>query len=99
MAGSRGRASHNVMLSVVAEQGIIGLALFLLLLGAVFTTVWRGAPGPERTTLLVVLLAWLVAGLSADLVANRQSWILIGLVICISRGDQVAGSRASTPQP
>jgi putative inorganic carbon (HCO3(-)) transporter len=88
------RYAHNCYLQVAAETGIIGLAAFLGLLGAVFRHVLGGlrrARDRERL-LLVGFLAGLVAfviqaGLDTNFYSLRQAalfWVMSGLAVGFS---------------
>jgi O-antigen ligase len=76
---NRPRAAHNVPLSLLVEQGVVGLFLFgSLLLACVWTS--AGLPPPERKLWAVVLLSWLVGVMSIDWHYDKITWLMFGLL-------------------
>ena len=88
------RYAHNCYLQVAAETGLVGLAAFLWLLGALFVHLWRAPPRlpAQERLLLSGLCAGLVAfavqaGLDTNFYALRQAalfWVLAGVAIGLS---------------
>ena len=88
-----GRVVHNSYLEVLTELGVIGLILFLTVLGfTVFKLVstYRAAAAVGDLTiercsvaLLLALLAILVGGLTLSLEYGRLLWLLIGLAVAL----------------
>jgi O-antigen ligase len=71
--------AHNMALGMVIEVGIVGLGIFAALLGACAWTIFR-SPAPHRALWGVILLTWLVAGLSGSPEAVKFTWVLFGLI-------------------
>lgn len=70
---------HQEMLLILAEQGIAGLMVYLLLLGALARYIARLEP-PQRDIYVCVLLVYLVAGMANCLWADfthRHTFILL----------------------
>lgn len=70
---------HQEMLLILAEQGIAGLMVYLLLLGALARYIARLAP-PQRDVYVCVLVVYLVAGMANCLWADfthRLTFILL----------------------
>jgi O-antigen ligase len=83
--------THNIYLKVLVETGIVGLLLFLWLLGKTFLIGWqtfRRAREPFYAALGLGLAAWIVCTAVANLFGDRWTylqingylWVLAGLV-------------------
>jgi O-antigen ligase len=74
-------ASHTIPITVAAEQGIVGLALYVALLVVSFTALFRGAGrSPPRIALAacyaaLVLHTWTYA----DFLEDPMTWTLLGI--------------------
>ncbi|MEO7068546.1 MAG: O-antigen ligase family protein [Rhodanobacter sp.] len=74
---------HQEMLLIAAEQGLVGLAVFLFLLAALARYLWR-LDRPERDFFICVLLIYLTAGLANGLWADfTHRHVFILLLACI----------------
>jgi O-antigen ligase len=90
--------SHTTPITVAAEQGLIGLAAYLLLLGAGF---WRlAAPGVRRDAARVAILAAFTALVVhtwayADFLEDPITWTLlaVGTVLALERDARVTLAR------
>jgi len=74
---------HSAYLRVLFHQGMMGLAIYLLLLGAVALKIWRG-----YSTKNFPAFSWELAGLSAVIVVygvhgivDNPSWMILGLLL------------------
>ncbi|HEY8303378.1 MAG TPA: O-antigen ligase family protein [Solirubrobacteraceae bacterium] len=86
-------ASHTIPLTVAAEQGIVGFALYATLLAAAFLTLFSGAGrSPPRIAIAacfaaLVLHTWVYA----DFLEDPLSWTLLGVgVALLPTGQDVA---------
>jgi O-antigen ligase len=71
--------AHNTLVSVLVEEGVIGLALFLGILLALALCAWKFPP-LERAFWFSVLVTWLI-GVSALTWENRKpTWFLFGVL-------------------
>jgi O-antigen ligase len=75
----RMRFAHNALLSVLVEQGVVGLFLYSVLLAACAWTITRLQP-PERTLWAVLMLSWLVGVMSLSWEYHKLTWLLFGLL-------------------
>jgi O-antigen ligase len=80
-------ASHTIPITVAAEQGIVGLAVYVALLVAAFATLFRGAGrSPPRIALAacfaaLVLHTWTYA----DFLEDPITWTLLGIGVALAR--------------
>ncbi len=75
-----GRASHNTFLGYLFELGIIGLALFVLLLWAIFKTAKRAvavAPPESRRELIVFVIGFLSLMAAVTFVNLYKPWFFV----------------------
>ncbi len=75
-----GKLAHNFAISLLAEVGIIGFALFAMILSmAVHDAI--GQPRRLRRLWLAVLMAWMIGALSHNWEHRKQTWLFLGMVI------------------
>jgi O-antigen ligase len=80
-------ASHTIPITVAAEQGIIGLAVYVALLVAAFAVLFRGAGrSPPRIAIAacfaaLVLHTWIYA----DFLEDPFTWTLLALGVALAR--------------
>jgi O-antigen ligase len=80
-------ASHTIPVTVAAEQGLIGLALYVALLSAAFAVLFTGAGrSPPRIAIsacfaALVLHTWTYA----DFLEDPLTWTLLGIGIALAR--------------
>jgi O-antigen ligase len=99
-------ASHTIPVTVAAEQGILGLALYLSLLAAAFLALFSGAGrSPPRIAIAacfaaLVLHTWVYA----DFLEDPMTWTLLGIgaafgAICGEDfvGDKIRSSSEDSP--
>lgn len=79
-----GQVVHNTTLVVLVEAGLIGLALYWLMLVVVFVTAWR-LPLWESLFWLVVLIVWGTASLVLNLAEDKSIWLFFSLLITHAR--------------
>jgi O-antigen ligase len=78
-------ASHNVLIAVLVEQGIAGLATFVALLAACAWLV-VGLPRLERKVWAITALTWLVGVMTLDWQYSKVTWLLFALLAaCAAR--------------
>jgi len=76
-----GRAvvSHNTVIGLLIEEGIVGLSMFAAALGACAWTIFR-LPPPYRAVWSVLMLTWLVGAMDGNFEHVKITWVLFGLV-------------------
>ncbi len=97
-------ASHTIPVTVAAEQGILGLALYAALLLAAFATLFSGAGrSPPRIALsacfaALVLHTWIYA----DFLEDPLTWTLLGIGVGLALAERAHGEsereRSAGPQ-
>jgi putative inorganic carbon (HCO3(-)) transporter len=93
-------ASHTIPITVAAEQGIVGLAVYLALLIVALFVLFAGAGrSPPRIALAacfaaLVLHTWTYA----DFLEDPFTWALLAIGLALA-GDEQAGERARLPEP
>jgi O-antigen ligase len=75
----RGEAPHNTFLSVLVEEGMIGLALYLTLLLVVLNRV-RRLPTFERRVALTLLGTLLTVMMPLGWDTHKESWLVLALL-------------------
>ncbi len=86
-------ASHTIPITVAAEQGILGLAVYVALLICAFAVLYRGAGrSPPRIALAacfaaLVLHTWTYA----DFLEDPITWTLLGIGVALARAGSVLG--------
>ncbi len=75
-----GGAVHNTLLSVSAETGIIGLVLFLSILGLVVYDVFR-LPRKTSGLWLAIFTTWAIGALSLSWEFRKLTWIILNFMI------------------
>jgi O-antigen ligase len=99
-------ASHTIPVTIAAEQGIVGFALYVALLVVAFMTLFAGAGrSPPRIALAacfaaLVLHTWVYA----DFLEDPLTWTLLGIGVALAAaldgvfaGDDPAGASEGSP--
>ena len=90
-AGNATSASHTIPVTVAAEQGILGVVVYVALLIAAFTVLFAGAGrSPPRIAIAacfaaLVLHTWTYA----DFLEDPITWTLLGIGVALARGEGV----------
>jgi O-antigen ligase len=96
-------ASHTIPITVAAEQGVVGLALYVALLVLAFLVLFRGAgrspprPNGIRPALAACFAALVLHTLAyADFLEDPLTWTLLGIGVALARQpEQAAAPRAA----
>ena len=93
------RVAHNSYLSVLVEEGLIGLILYLLMFVAVFLEVMR-LPAFERRYALVQFAAVATALLPLTWEDSKPVWFILAALLGLAHAQATsAGERAPQPLP
>jgi O-antigen ligase len=85
-------ASHTIPVTIAAEQGILGLGLYLALMLSAFFVLFRGARSPPRIALAacfaaLVLHTWTYA----DFLEDPFTWTLLAIGVALARAELPGG--------
>jgi O-antigen ligase len=82
-------ASHTIPITVAAEQGIVGLAVYVALLAAAFAVLFRGAGrSPPRIAIAACFVALVLHTWTyADFLEDPITWTLLGIGVALARQD------------
>lgn len=100
---SGGIEVHNVYLETVTEYGVVGGALWLLLLGSAFAGLLAaerrlGSTGPV-TALVPMLIAFMTAAIFVSVVNSKLLWMLVGLAAALQTAPLRSPSLSADPSP
>jgi O-antigen ligase len=95
--GVRANVAHNSYLSVLVEQGIVGLILYLMMLVSVYRSVVR-LPKMERRFALTLLATLVVAIIPLTWEDRKPVWFILPALLGLSRAWlATAGATARRP--
>jgi O-antigen ligase len=82
-------ASHTIPITIAAEQGIIGLALYVALLVVAFLVLFTGAGrSPPRIAIAACFAALVLHTFAyADFLEDPLTWTLLGIGVALARAD------------
>jgi O-antigen ligase len=86
-------ASHTIPITVAAEQGIVGLALYVALLVVAFLVLFRGAGrSPPRIAIAACFAALVLHTFAyADFLEDPLTWTLLGIGVALARASESGG--------
>jgi O-antigen ligase len=103
---------HNTWLQILAEEGIIGLSLFVTIVGFALASCWRAAKEFARRNdrggeilarvLLIGLFGTLVADTFLSQEYNKQLWLLLGIgpaLLGAARAEASVRSKSYAAEP
>ena len=78
--GGMGLAGHNDLFQVILELGLVGLGVFLILLGGL---AWNAlsAPASVRPLMLGLLTCYFISSSSINLLTAKLVWVLFGILL------------------
>jgi putative inorganic carbon (HCO3(-)) transporter len=88
-------ASHTIPVTVAAEQGVIGLIVYLALVLCAFAALLRGARGdPVRSAIAAAFIALVFHTLLyADFLEDPTTWALLGVGAALAAAPRAAAPR------
>jgi O-antigen ligase len=91
-------ASHTIPITVAAEQGIVGLALYVALLVVAFLVLFTGAGrSPPRIAIAACFAALVLHTFTyADFLEDPLTWTLLGIGLALARADTGPARREGT---
>jgi O-antigen ligase len=75
--------AHNTFFSILVEQGVIGFALFFVLLLTLVFSAWT-LPKVDRVFWLCILLTWAIGALDLTWEERKPTWFIFGLLITMA---------------
>lgn len=83
-------ASHTIPVTIAAEQGLAGLAVYVALLIAAFAVLLRGAGrSPPRIALVACFAALVLHTFTyADFLEDPATWILLAIGVALARAER-----------
>jgi putative inorganic carbon (HCO3(-)) transporter len=94
-------ASHTIPVTIAAEQGVIGLLVYLALVIGAFVALLRGARAdPARSAVAAAFLALVFhTMLYADFLEDPSTWVLLGTGAALALAAAERRGRAGEPPP
>jgi O-antigen ligase len=92
-------ASHTIPITVAAEQGVVGLALYVALLISAFAVLFTGAGrSPPRIALAACFAALVLHTFTyADFLEDPETWLLLGVGVALAVAARRPASQTSEP--
>jgi O-antigen ligase len=82
--GSAAQVAHNSFISVLVEEGLVGLIIYVLMLLAVYSAI-LGLPPPERRFALVVMATLMVAMSPLTWEDHKVVWFTLAALLGFAR--------------
>jgi O-antigen ligase len=96
--GEATQVAHNSFISVLVEEGFVGLVLFLVMLSAVFFSLLR-LPPLERRFAIVLMATLGVALLPLTWEDRRAVWVVLSILVGLSQAYATGAIGTTRPAP
>ena len=77
---SLGKVAHNTYISVLVELGLIGLGMFLVILGVVVIQAWS-LPKWDKSFWFSMLLVWGIGASSLTWEYRKTTWLFMNMIV------------------
>jgi O-antigen ligase len=75
--------AHNTFFSILVEEGVIGFALFFVLLLTLAFSAWK-LPKVDRVFWICILLTWAIGALDLTWEQRKPTWFVFGLLMAMA---------------
>jgi O-antigen ligase len=75
--------AHNTLFSILVEQGVVGFALFFVLLLTLVFSAWKLFKA-DRVFWLCILLTWAIGASDLSWEQRKPTWVIFGLLIAMA---------------
>lgn len=75
-----GKVAHNTLISVLVELGLVGISLFLAILGVALAQAFKHPPWGVRFWLTLYVI-WLISASSLTWELRKQTWLVLTLIV------------------
>ena len=97
--GELSGATHNIVLSVASELGLVGLILFLVILFFAFKTAWLIAQRSDLGTgIFLGLIVAMIGGMAQPWEHEKIVYVLFGSVLALQLHDSARRGLSSAEQ-
>jgi O-antigen ligase len=101
---SWGKAAHNTFLSILVEAGLIGFALFMIMVIMSVTSAWKLPSRWASRFWLALLVVWTIGASTLSWGHRKPTWLFFNLLIASAavawqQHKQVARERQDEPEP
>lgn len=100
----RGAVAHNMYIQILAETGMIGLGIFIVLLINTLQNIWRGTSSNDlrqvalRNVWLIVFVIMLLGGITKSDQADKMIWLAIGVSVSLYNGQKSSDKQVHSTQ-
>jgi O-antigen ligase len=89
--------AHNTFISVLVQQGIVGLGLFLGILVTLVGSI-RATPKPIRSSHAFLLMTWTVGAMSISWEQKKVTWLVFALLLIGSTSVRRKRGMSTSPE-